>query len=113
VWFHVDRIIFGNPPAFHLPIFQLTCAGIGKGHRIAAHTQSKTYLSHHGPFQILPGFSDYLLPALTARHTGCITGTGNVFPKLIVKLYDTSVKALATGDAETMKEALALQDKGG
>ncbi len=92
---------------------QLTCAGIGKGHRIAAHTQTKAYLSRHGAFQVLPGFSDYLLPALTARHTGCITGTGNVFPKLIVKLYVTAMKALETGDAETMKEALALQDKGG
>jgi dihydrodipicolinate synthase/N-acetylneuraminate lyase len=103
--------VLRQTPHYPLPS-QLTCAAIGKGHRIAAHTQSKAYLSRHSPFQVLPGFSDYLLPALTARHTGCITGTGNVFPKLIVKLYDTAVEALKTGDAETMKQALDLQDKG-
>lgn len=55
---------------------KLTCAGIGKGHRLAAHTQSEAYLARHAPFQVLPGFSDYLLPALVSRHTGSITGTG-------------------------------------
>ncbi len=45
---------------------QLTCAMIGKGHRLAAHTQSEEYLSKHGArlksatvtgqFQVLPGF---------------------------------------------------------
>lgn len=49
---------------------KLTCAGIGKGGRLAAHTQSKEYLSRHGPFQVLPGFSDYLLPALVTGQTG-------------------------------------------
>merc|ERR1711939_687329 len=88
---------------------KLTCAGIGKGGRIAAHTQSKEYLSRHAPFQVLPGFSDYLLPALTTGQTGCITGTGNVFPKLIVKLYNTSVQAIKTGDPKLWQEANYLQ----
>lgn len=49
---------------------KLTCAGIGKGTRLAAHTQSKEYLSRHGAFHVLPGFSDYLLPALVTGQTG-------------------------------------------
>lgn len=53
---------------------------IGKGHRLAAHTQSTEYLAKHGArlqaatvtgqFQVLPGFSESLLPALISRHTG-------------------------------------------
>ncbi|KAM0756083.1 dihydrodipicolinate synthase [Meredithblackwellia eburnea MCA 4105] len=89
---------------------KLTCAGIGKGHRLAAYTQTEAYLARHGPFQVLPGFSDYLLPALVSRQTGCITGTGNIIPKTIVKLYNTSVKAIASGDAKDWAEALKLQD---
>ncbi|CAD6575459.1 MAG: hypothetical protein CYPHOPRED_005713 [Cyphobasidiales sp. Tagirdzhanova-0007] len=88
---------------------KLTCAGIGKGLRIAAHTQSKEYRARHGPFHILPGYSDYLLPALVSGQTGCITGTGNVFPKLIVKLYEQCVKAIETGDSKDWMEATRLQ----
>lgn len=88
---------------------QLTCAGIGKGTRLAAHTKTKEYLARHGPFFTLPGFADYLLPALVSGHDGCITGTGNVIPKTIVKLYNTATEALTTGDAEKMKEAQRLQ----
>jgi len=89
---------------------KLTCAGIGKGHRLAAYTQTESYLARHGPFQVLPGFSDYLVPALVSRQTGCITGTGNVIPKTIVKLYKTATAALETGDKKLMAEALKIQD---
>jgi len=89
---------------------KLTCAGIGKGTRIAAHVQTKEYLSRHGgPFAVLPGFTDYLLPAIVSGHTGCITGTGNVIPKTIVKLYNLSAKFAETGDLEAFKEAQKLQ----
>ena len=88
---------------------KLTCANIGKGTRIAAHTQSKEYLSRHGPFQVLPGFSDYLLPALVSKQTGCITGTGNVIPKTIVKLYNTAVEAIKTCDPKLFAQAQELQ----
>lgn len=93
-----------------MPVQQLTCAGIGKGHRLAAYTQSEAYLARHGPFQVLPGFSDYLIPALVSRQTGCITGTGNVIPKTIVKLYKTAVAALASGNPQDLQEALKIQD---
>lgn len=88
---------------------KLTCAGIGKGTRLAAHTQSKEYLSRHAPFHVFPGFSDYMLPAIVSGHTGVITGTGNVMPKLMVKLYETSVEAVKTGNLEKWKEAQRLQ----
>lgn len=91
---------------------QLTCAGIGKGIRIVRHTTSKAYLASHGPFQVLPGFSDYLLPALVSGHTGCITGTGNIIPKTMVALYNASLKWLETGDKKDLAEAQRLQDIG-
>ena len=53
--------------------------------------------------------TDYLLPAMVSGHDGCITGTGNVIPKTIVKLYETANEALTTGDAAKMKEAQRLQ----
>lgn len=91
---------------------------IGKGHRLAVHTQSPEFLSRHnlqsvtetGQFQVLPGFSESLLPALVSRHAGCITGTGNIFPKTIRRLYDQAVKGLK-GDAQALVEAMALQDR--
>ncbi|GFZ48816.1 hypothetical protein JCM24511_06565 [Saitozyma sp. JCM 24511] len=99
---------------------KLTCAMIGKGHRLAAHTQSAEYLARHGArlqaatvtgqFQVLPGFSESLVPALLSRHTGCITGTGNIFPKTIARLYTLAVKGLK-GDAAALSEALVLQDR--
>ncbi|KIY65726.1 putative dihydrodipicolinate synthase [Cylindrobasidium torrendii FP15055 ss-10] len=90
---------------------KLTCAGIGKGHRLSAHTQSEAYKKRHPtPFFVMPGFSDYLLPAVVSRASGCITGTGNIIPKTIVKLYEASVKAVSSGSKEDLDKALELQD---
>ncbi|KAJ7693330.1 dihydrodipicolinate synthetase family protein [Mycena rosella] len=90
---------------------KLTCASIGKGHRLSAHTSSAAYKTRHPrPFFVMPGFSDILLPALVSRASGCITGTGNIIPKTIVKLYDTAVSALTTGNAEQLEAARELQD---
>ncbi|KGB76856.1 dihydrodipicolinate synthase [Cryptococcus deuterogattii 99/473] len=99
---------------------KLTCAMIGKGHRIAAYTQSPEYLAKHGSFlksctatgqfQVLPGFSESTLPALVSRHTGCITGTGNTIPKTIRRLWDKSVAGLQ-GDSKALAEAMELQDR--
>lgn len=93
---------------------------IGKGHRIAAYTQSPEYLAKHGSFlksctatgqfQVLPGFSESTLPALVSRHTGCITGTGNTIPKTIRRLWDKSVAGLQ-GDSKALAEAMELQDR--
>lgn len=93
---------------------------IGKGHRIAAYTQSPEYLAKHGSFlksctatgqfQVVPGFSESTLPALVSRHTGCITGTGNTIPKTIRRLWDKSVAGLQ-GDSKALAEAMELQDR--
>ncbi|KAJ7723533.1 dihydrodipicolinate synthase [Mycena metata] len=90
---------------------KLTCAMVGKGHRLSAHTCSEAYKARHPrPFFVMPGFSDILLPALVSRASGCITGTGNIIPKTIVKLYDTAIAALATGGVEQLEAARELQD---
>ncbi|KAF7315773.1 Dihydrodipicolinate synthase [Mycena indigotica] len=90
---------------------KLTCAMVGKGHRLALHTQSAAYKERHPQtFFVLPGYSDILLPSLISRMSGCITGTGNVIPKTIVKLYDTAILALASNDMALLEEARALQD---
>ncbi|KAJ6498947.1 dihydrodipicolinate synthase [Mycena sanguinolenta] len=90
---------------------KLTCASVGKGQRLSVHTQSTAYKARHPrPFFVMPGFSDILLPALISHASGCITGTGNIIPKTIVKLYDTAVSALATGSGEQLEVARELQD---
>ncbi|WWC91804.1 uncharacterized protein L201_006751 [Kwoniella dendrophila CBS 6074] len=99
---------------------KLTCAMIGKGHRIAQYTQSEEFVAKRsqalkaqtvtGQFQVLPGFSESTLPALLSRHTGCITGTGNAIPKTIRNLYEKSLAGLQ-GDAKALAEALELQDR--
>ncbi|KAJ7072013.1 dihydrodipicolinate synthase [Mycena amicta] len=90
---------------------KLTCAMVGKGHRIALHTQTAAYKERHPQtFFVLPGYSDILLPSLISRMSGCITGTGNVIPKTIVKLYEAATLALASNDPALLEEARALQD---
>ncbi|KAK9386668.1 hypothetical protein V1515DRAFT_627806 [Lipomyces mesembrius] len=61
-------------------------------------------------FFVLPGFSDYLLPAVLARQHGCITGTGNVFPKLIMSLYNAVADFVADPTTEKLARATELQD---
>ncbi|ORY35772.1 dihydrodipicolinate synthase [Naematelia encephala] len=99
---------------------KLTCGAVGKGQRIATYTQTPEYLARRGnslkastvtgQFQVLPGFSESLLPTLLGRHTGCITGTGGIIPKTVRKLYDTAVKGLQ-GDSKALSEAVDLQEK--
>ena len=100
---------------------KLTCGNIGKGNRIANYTRSAEYLKRKGAFlnsviqggefQLLPGFSDTLLPALISHHTGAITSTGGLFPKTVRRLYDQSLKGIA-GDHKALVEAIQLQDRG-
>ncbi|KAJ7187890.1 putative dihydrodipicolinate synthase [Mycena filopes] len=91
---------------------KLTCAMVGKGHRLSAHTSSAAYKERHPrPFFVMPGFSDILLPALVSRASGCITGTGNIIPKTIVALYDAALLALSpTAPPSALDRARTLQD---
>jgi dihydrodipicolinate synthase/N-acetylneuraminate lyase len=99
---------------------KLTCGNIGKGHRVSNYTRSAEFLKRKsaflnsviegGEFQLLPGFSDTLLPALVAHHTGAITSTGGLFPKTVRRLYDQALKGIA-GDHKAFVEAVQLQDR--
>lgn len=110
-------ILADHPQCFGV---KLTCAMVGKGQRIAAYTQSSEYLAKKGGmlksvtasglFQVLPGLSESLLPVLVAKHTGCITGTGCLFPHTIRRLYDLSFAGLQ-GDASALAKAMTLQDR--
>ncbi|KAF2104990.1 aldolase [Rhizodiscina lignyota] len=84
---------------------------ISKGHRVALHVKSPEYRARHPlPFLVLPGGSDYMLPALVARQDGCVSGPANIYPKVMMKLFRTSVEALETGNAKKFREAQQLQD---
>ncbi|KAK9472031.1 uncharacterized protein V1510DRAFT_418443 [Dipodascopsis tothii] len=89
---------------------KLTCAGIAKGERLATYTKSKAYRARKsGEFLVLPGFSDCLFSAMVAGAHGCITGTGNVFPKLIVAFYDAIVDFLTAPTPEKFARVTELQ----
>lgn len=54
---------------------KLTCGGIAKVARISAAFDQSTFCA-------LAGQSDWLIPALSVGGTGCITGVGNLYPKV-------------------------------
>lgn len=54
---------------------KLTCGGIAKVTRVAARFKPNQ-------FSALAGQSDWLVPALSVGGTGCITGIGNLYPKV-------------------------------
>ncbi|KAI6862586.1 aldolase [Hortaea werneckii] len=60
---------------------KLTCGGIAKVTRLSA-----TYPSSQ--FCALAGQSDWLVPALSVGGTGCVTGVGNLYPKVCLAIYD-------------------------
>lgn len=95
---------------------KFTCTNIGKMSRVASVTAAATFgqtyprKSPLAPFLVLAGYSDVLLPTLIVRGSGCITGLANVVPRVVKLLFDESVRAIQTGDAETMRKAQKLQD---
>jgi len=103
---------FINDLADHQNCFgvKLTCAQIGKGIRIISHTSSKEYKNRHPlPYVVLPGYGDYLLPHMLMGGAGCITGTGNVVPKVVAKLFNLCEEAAQTSSPEKLKEAIEFQ----
>lgn len=97
---------------------KLTCFNISKGHRVALHVNSTEYKRRHElPFLVLPGSTDYLLPALVAKQHGCIGGPcvlrwkclldkladpnrANLYPKCCMRLFQLATEALETGDMD-------------
>lgn len=54
---------------------KLTCGGIAKVTRVAAAFDTADFCA-------MAGQSDWLIPALSAGGTGCITGVANLYPKV-------------------------------
>ena len=65
---------------------KLTCANCGKVTRL-------TEEYSHSQFSVYAGQSDWLVPCLSAKGAGCVTGIGNVFPKSVCKLSTCGRKA--------------------
>ncbi|KAJ8124133.1 hypothetical protein ONZ43_g73 [Nemania bipapillata] len=90
---------------------KLTCGSISKGYRVALHVNSLQYKARHTlPFLVMPGSSDYLLPALIGRQHGCIAGPANLYPKTCVKVFQDGSRAVETDDFKLLRQAQALQD---
>ncbi|KAF2744143.1 aldolase [Sporormia fimetaria CBS 119925] len=60
---------------------KMTCANVGKMGRVAAQFTPEQYT-------IMAGSSDLLVSALIAGAVGCITGVANLFPKILVEIYN-------------------------
>ena len=61
---------------------KLTCGGIGKITRIAG-----LNLKNEKQFAAVSGQSDWIVSALTAGGSGCISGVANLFPKVCPDLF--------------------------
>ncbi|TKX27303.1 L-threo-3-deoxy-hexylosonate aldolase-like protein 1 [Elsinoe australis] len=90
---------------------KLTCYNISKGHKVALHVNTAQYQQRHPlPFLVLPGSSDYLLPAIVGRQHGCIAGPVKLYPKVCAKIFRLSTQALVERDMAKLEEAQHLQD---
>lgn len=67
---------------------KLTCGGIAKVARVSAKFGAFQDQEEHGVFRALAGQSDWLVPALNAGGSGCITGLANLYPKACIEMYD-------------------------
>ncbi|KAF4762688.1 hypothetical protein N7455_012726 [Penicillium solitum] len=76
---------------------KLTCGGVGKATRVAAKFEPSQFTS-------VSGMSDWLVAAFAAGSTGCISGVANIFPRVMVEIYDLFM-------AGKIAEATALQKK--
>ncbi|KAJ5611476.1 dihydrodipicolinate synthetase [Penicillium herquei] len=91
---------------------KLTCGNIAKGHRVALHVNSPEYRSRHPlPFLVMPGSTEYLLPALIGRQHGCIGGPANLYPKVCVRIFELSRDSFETGSFDLLQQAQSLQDQ--
>jgi dihydrodipicolinate synthase/N-acetylneuraminate lyase len=100
---------------------KLTCGGIAKVTRVAAAFDTADFCA-------MAGQSDWLIPALSAGGTGCITGVANLFPKVrwpcghlpcadsdskqtCVELYDL-YKSGKFDDAQALQKDVAVAEWG-
>jgi 2-keto-3-deoxy-L-rhamnonate aldolase len=76
---------------------KLTCASVGKITRLAAQVQ-------RDDFAVYGGQSDFLIAGLSVGSAGCIAAFANVFPKVVMRIYELWQKG-------ENKEALELHQK--
>ncbi|KAL2818165.1 hypothetical protein BDW59DRAFT_165612 [Aspergillus cavernicola] len=76
---------------------KLTCGGVGKATRVAAQFEPTQFTS-------LSGMSDWLVAALAAGSAGCISGVANIFPNVMVEIFNLF-------NAGKIAEATELQKK--
>jgi dihydrodipicolinate synthase/N-acetylneuraminate lyase len=76
--------VLGKHP--NIVAVKLTCGGIAKVERVAAEFGSFWSKGKGEEFRALAGQSDWLVPALAAGGTGCITGLANLYPKVRTSL---------------------------
>jgi 4-hydroxy-2-oxoglutarate aldolase len=60
---------------------KLTCASVGKITRLAAQVTQEE-------FAVFGGQSDFLISGLSVGSAGCIAAFANVFPKVVMRIYD-------------------------
>ncbi|KAK2756190.1 hypothetical protein FQN54_005598 [Arachnomyces sp. PD_36] len=76
---------------------KLTCGNVGKMTRVGANNPPSQ-------FAAVCGQSDWIVAALTSGGTGCISGVANLFPRVLVEIYDLF-------NAGRVSEATVLQQK--
>ncbi|RJE25260.1 dihydrodipicolinate synthetase family protein [Aspergillus sclerotialis] len=85
---------------------KLTCGGVGKITRIAA-LNSK----NEKQFAAVSGQSDWMVGALTGGGSGCISGVANLFPKVLIEIYDL-YNAGKVAEATELQTALGTPEWG-
>ncbi|KAJ4405110.1 hypothetical protein N0V91_005472 [Didymella pomorum] len=60
---------------------KLTCGSVAKITRLSAELPPED-------FATFAGQADFLIGGLASGSSGCVTGFGNIFPKIVVKIYD-------------------------
>ncbi|KAH8885269.1 aldolase [Thozetella sp. PMI_491] len=81
---------------------KLTCGGVGKTVRIAAEFKPEEFCA-------LTGFTDWLVPGLSAGASGSISGFANLCPKTCVKIYE-AYKAGKIDEARVLQSAIAAPE---
>lgn len=81
---------------------------MGKGHRLASSPSHALHPQRH--FLVLTGFSDIMFPSMLYGLQGSITGLGNLTPRLVVRLYDLTLEAVAERSWDKLDQARELAD---
>lgn len=90
---------------------KLTCANVGKLTRILAETGDRAFVAEYprshgqGPFAVIDGFIDFLLPSVAVGAAGAISGLPNIAPVRHLPRLD-SVCACADRGLARVRQAL-------